>query len=52
MCPTRAVEESTLYTQHMYARLGAGPAKGREVFLLYYITVYTCTPVYLDFISQ
>jgi len=50
MCPTRAVEESTLYTQHMYAKLGAGPAKGRKVFLLYYIIMCTCTRMYLDFV--
>lgn len=52
MCPTRATEESTLYTQRVYAKPGAGPTKGRGVFPLYYITVYTCTHIYLDFISQ
>ena len=36
----------------MYAKRGAGPAKRREVFPLYYITVYTCTRINLDFTSQ
>jgi len=36
----------------MYAKLGADPAKGREVFLLYYIIMYTCTRMHLDFIRQ